>query len=329
MSRKGLIWVFLTALLVNVTTIALAQHNSMVQRIDYLSDTLSIVGRNDFPPFSSYKINNGNVFLQSAFLRPLQKAMKNHPAKLEPVVFNYYNHPDLENLAFQTQFGEYNLYIGAYADTKEYKGLSLIYPAVVSNPIHIITLPENAAQINNIGALEKMRGLVVDSEIYNNFSQRKIKELKVEHVATPLQAYEKLFTKQADYIIGGLYYHRITSSGYGLDDFLSYSKKPLFKIPVFVAMSKTTPKFSLYQKAFQDACNDPAFGNAVKAEILQMVEEVLAQNKGIVPPAFVQEAGTTEPEVKDGESALEKQPLGHIVEQKIEEKTIDEVLEGI
>lgn len=329
MSRRSLIWVFLTALLINVTTIALAQHNSMVQRIDYLSDTLSIVGRNDFPPFSSYKTDNGNIFLQSVFLRPLQKAMENHPAKLEPVVFNYYNHPDLTNLAFKTQFGEYNLYIGAYADTKEYKGLSLIYPAVVSNPIHIITLPENATQINNIEALEKLRGLVVDSEIYNNFSQRKINELKVEHVATPLEAYEKLFTKQADYIIGGLYYHRIMASEYGLDTFLSYSKKPLFKIPVFIAMSKTTPKFSLYERAFQEAFTNPAFGNAVKEEILQVVEDILAQNAGIVPPAFVQKAESAEFETKNKDAEPEKLPLGHVIEQKSEKKTIDEVLEGI
>lgn len=327
MSKKGLFWVFLVALLVNVATIALAQHNSMVQRIDYLSDTLLIAGRNNFPPFSDYKVSHGKVFLQSVFLKPLQKAMKNHPAKLKSPVFNYNQHPDLDSLAFQAQFGEYNLFIGAYADTKEYKGLDLIYPAVVSNPIHIITLPENAARISDKAALTKFRGLVVDTEIYNNFSKRKIKELNAEHVATPLEAYEKLFTKQVDYIIGGLYYHRIMSSQYGLDPFLSYSKKPLFKIPVFVAMSKTTPKFSLYQKAFQEAFADPAFGNEVKKEILQMVEDVLAQNRGIVPPAFAQAAEPAENKTIDEE--VEKQPLGHIIEQKVEEKTFDEVLEGI
>ena len=328
MWKKSLIWVFLTALAFNVATIAVAQHNSMVQRIDYLSDKLTIVGHNDFPPFADYEVSKGNIYLESAFLAPLRDAFKAHPAKLEAVEFNYTSHPDLDKLSFQTQFGEYNLYIGAYADTKIYKGLSLIYPAVVSNPIHIITLPENAQKIGDYETLKKLHGIVVDTEIYNDFSARKIKELNVEHVAAPLDAYEKLFTKQVDYIIGGLYYHRITSSKYGLDSFLSYSKKPLFKIPVFIAMSKTTPKFSLYEKAFQQAFSNPEFGNAVKAEILRMVENVVAQNAGIVPPSFAHAENKTEE--KPAEDVQEnKQPLGHIIEKKNEQKSFDEVLEGI
>lgn len=328
MGRKSLIWVFITALIMNVATLALAQHNSMVQRIDYLNDTLLIVGRSDFPPFSDYGVEKGNIVLQSAFLEPLKQALSGHPAKLEAVSFGYYNHPDLSKLSFSTQFGEYNLYIGAYADTKEYKGLSLIYPAAVSNPIHIITLPEKAQEINNFETLKKMHGLVVDTEVYNDFSARKIKEFNVEHVATPLEAYKKLFTEQADYIIGGLYYHRITSSKYGLDSFLSYSKKPLFKIPVFIAMSKTTPKFSLYERAFQEAFSNPEFGNAVKAEILRMVEDILAQNSGIVPPAFVQEQASATDE-KNDDVQQKQAPLGHVIEQKVKQKTIDEVLEGL
>jgi hypothetical protein len=99
----------------------------------------------------------------------------------------------------------------------------------------------------------------------------------------------------------------------------------LFKIPVFVALSKTTPKFSLYKKALEKAFSDPKFGNDVKAEILQIVEDELAKNAGIVPPSFTQKA---EEEVEDSLESQQK-PHGRVIEQKVKTKSFDEVLEGI
>jgi hypothetical protein len=280
-----------------------------------------------FMPFSDYVKGKayGSRILKSAFLKPLTNTLKDHSVEWKPVTFDSIDHPEYDQFAFKTRFGEFNIFLGAYAHTKRFVGLELIYPAVVSNPIHIITLPDNLEKIKNKEALKDLRGLVVDAEFYDDFSARKIKELNVVHVATSLEAYEKLFTEQADYILGGLYYNRIMSSRYGLDSFLSYSKKPLFKIPVFVALSKTTPKFSLYKKALEKAFSDPKFGNDVKAEILQIVEDELAKNAGIVPPSFTQKA---EEEVEDSLESQQK-PHGRVIEQKVKTKSFDEVLEGI
>lgn len=328
MKKTGIIWIFFVVLFVNMATIALAQHNTMVKKIDYMNDKLTIVGMNDFMPFSDYVEGKayGSRILRSAFLNPLVNTLKSHSVIWEPAHFNSLNNPKYDQLAFKTRFGEYNIFLGAYAHTKKFMGLELIYPAVVSNPIHIISLPENSEKIKNMDTLKNLRGLVVDAEAYDDFSARKIEELNVTHVATSYEAYEKLFTEQADYIIGGLYYNRMMSSRYGLDPFLSYSKQPLFKIPVFVALSKTTPKFSLYKKALEKAFSDPNFGNEVKAEILRMVEEELTQNSGIVPPSFVRkdEEKVEVPIIED-----QQKPHGHVIEQKIETKSFDEVLEGI
>lgn len=329
MKKKSILWIFFVVLSVNVATIALAQHNTMVKKIDYMNDELTVVGLDNFEPFSDYVEGNayGSRVLRGAFLKPLLNTLQNHSVKWEPVTFNIFDQINLDNLVFQARAGEFNVFIGAYAHTKKFDTLQLIYPAVVSNPIHIISLPDNLDKIKNRESLKDLRGIVVDSEFFDDFSTRKIKELNVEHVATPIEAYEKLFTEQADYILGGLYYNRIMASRYGLDPFLSYSKEPLFKIPVFVALSKTTPKFSLYKKALEEAFENPEFGKEVKAEILHMVEDELAQNAGIVPPSFAQK--TQQAEEKIDAPQLEEKPRGHIIEQQKKQKTFDEVLEGI
>lgn len=326
MRKKSLIWVFITVLLANVATLALAQHNTMIRKLDYLNDELTVVGMNGFPPFSDYRQKNNNILLQSAFIKPLNEAIVGRSMRLNMQEFTIYDKQDINNLALAVQIGKYNIYIGAYADTKRFKNLTLIYPAVISNPIHVITLPEKSEKIKDVESLKKLRGVVVDSEFYNDFSSRKIEELNVKHVENPLVAYELLFTEQIDYIIGGLYYHRIMASRQGLDSFLSYSKKPLFKIPVFLALSKSTPKFAMYLKAFQEAFSQPKFVKSVKEEILRMIEEELAANEGIVPPSF---ANAQRMEVETKGEDTEKAPVQLETDNKSNAQQFEEILEGL
>ena len=93
MKKKSILWIFFVVLSVNVATIALAQHNTMVKKIDYMNDELSIVGLNNFEPFSDYVEGNayGSRVLRSAFLKPLLNTLQNHSVKWEPITFNIFD----------------------------------------------------------------------------------------------------------------------------------------------------------------------------------------------------------------------------------------------
>ncbi len=312
-----------------LTVINSAQAQHMVQKQGYLTDDIYYTGLPDYPPFSKYLTSQREFFmLDSAFLKPLKEIAQKYDFKIkdEPKSGSV----TLQDVILDIRSGNAQMFIGAYSDSKLFTGIHLIYPAVVSNPIHIITLPDEQEKIKTTKDLAALKGIISKTEYLSDFVLRKIKPLNLTFAETPYDAYEKLFTGEADYILGGLYYNRIMSSRYGIEQYLAYSKKPLFKIPVFVAMSKTTPKLSLYDKIFSKEFNNPEFGNSVKQEILRMVEDEIAKNQGIVPPAFAKKVlPPTETANQDSTEAPAENKKGRVLEQKIKQKSIDDVLDGI
>ena len=303
-------------------------NNSMVQREEFLGDKLTVVGLPDFLPFSQYVKDGSRMQLHNVFWQPLQKALQKYRLKLSTPLFVSWDDCGYVPLIVGMREGKYHLFLGAYSDTKKFSGIVPIYPAVVSNPIHIIGLAEMPDKVKEIKDLQKLHGVVCDCEYFSDFAMRKINDLKVEHVATAYDAYEKLFTGKADYLIGSWYYNRIMSSQYGLERYLSASKKPLFKIPVFMSMSKLTPKLSEYIKMFQKILADPQFSTDIKNEILREVETQVQKNIGVVPPSFAPQEQDAVSKEED-ETSEKVEIKGRVIEQQTQQKSIEEVLEGI
>lgn len=305
-----------------------AQH--MIKEESYLAKDLIYGGVPDYPPFSEYTLITNTMhpklIYESAFLKPVQKIAAKHKFKIE--MSSSMDIPTLEQNILNIRSGDIQLFFGAYANTKLFTGIELIYPASVSNPIHVITLPETQGKIKSTKDLVAMKGIVCKSEYFSDFVLRKIKPLNITYVETPYEAYEALFTGEADYILGSMYYNRIMASRYGIEQYLAFSTKPLFKIPTFVALSKLLPQMSLYEKDLSSEFSKPEFGNEVKKEILRIVENEITKNQGIVPPAFVKKA-EQETALPVADLPGEKNSGGKIVEQKTEEKSFDEVLDGI
>ena len=302
---------------------------NMVQKEDVLKRTLLIAGLSDFPPFSYYDEAVSVYSLHSAFLKPLKDAFSSYSFKFKPYSLKdeQYQNPKLFMIAVRS--GEVNVFIGAMSDTKLFSGLELIYPASVSNPVHIITTGDGSDKIKSTSDLQSLKGVICTQEYFSDFVLRKIKGLNIEYVDTPYTAYEKLMTGEVDYMIGSSYFNRIMSSRYGIGRYLSYSKNPIFKIPMFVALSRVTPVWEEYAKVFREEFSKPSFGIAVKNEILRMVTQEEEKNEGIVPPAFALHLEENNTDPSDEEEQTSDALAGRIVEQKVEEKTFDEVLDGI
>ena len=306
-------------------------NNSMVQKEEFLGDDLFVAGIPEFPPFSYYVSEEGEepCRLRNVFIKPLKNAAKDYNLKLkDPYFLDGVNGcATYTPLILGVRDGKYQLFLGAYADTKQFSGIEFVYPAVISNPIHILTLEETQKKIKSVADLQKMKGIACKSEYFSDFILRKMKDLNIEFVDTAYDAYQKIFTGEADYLLGSLYYHRIMSSRYGLERYLASSKKPLFKIPVFMAMSKLTPKLSEYIKLFQKISTDPQFVRDIKNEILRVVETEVHNNAGVVPPSFAREVVEEAQQEEDVEEEI--QIKGRVVEEEQQQKSIDEVLDGI
>lgn len=328
---KKLIFMILMSLMLFCNASA-AEDGRFIEKINYLDKNLVAVGLPDYPPFSVM----GERELKSAFLKPLYTAMQKYGVKVEYPKNIKDDFQTVKMLLINTRAGTYQLFIGANSDTKLFTGLELVYPAVVTNPIHLITLAEKQGQIKSFSDLEKLKGVASRSEYFSDFVTRKLKEINVNFVDTPYDAYEQLFKGDADYIMGGLYYNKIMASRLGVGRYLAYSKNPLYKIPVFLALSPVMPKLTEYQKAIHEALLNPEFAKSVKEEIVRIVEEEITANDGIVPPSFAQYQTEKEEEKFDEEFDEEDNNdvennlnSGHIVEKEVHQRTMEEVLEGL
>ena len=304
---------------------------SMAVRYTYMGGKMSYLGIPDYPPFSYYDERT----YKSVFLKPIYDFANKRRIELELFVNNHSLIKNLKQSIFLTDSCQNQLFIGAYPETKMFSKLHLLYPAVVSNPIHIITLPETNAKIKSASDLQNLKGSAIKTEYFSDFVMRKIEPLKLYYAESPLDAYEKLFTGDVDYIIGGLYYNKIEASKYGIEQYLSYSKKPIFSIPVFLATCEKFPRLPLFEKALKEEMSKPEFAETIKTAIYNEVTKELEKNQGIVPPAFAKQVvdGPTPEELKAAqEEALhqreqqEKEKQEKMLE---EEQKLDNILKGM
>ena len=305
---------------------------NMVQVQSYLNVPIHIMGLPDFPPFAYYE-NKGDTYLfHSVFLKPVMKILEKHGVKTEvPHIYDDLA-DNVKLLLVKAKSGEAEMFIGAYSDTKLFSGLDVVYPAVVSNPVHLITLPETTEKVKNYGDLRNLKGIVCKTEYFSDFVLRKFKELNVSYVESPFEAYEMIITGKADYMLGSLYYNRIMASRFGVESYLTYSKNPIFKIPFFISLSKVMPVLSEYKKVLTEEFSNPEFAMEVKKEILEEVNKEVDKNAGVVPPSFIKSAEhTTQYNDSDSDNDEQDEEIssGHIVEQQVHQKTIDDVLDGI
>lgn len=304
---------------------------SMTLKRTFSGGHMTYLGVPDYPPFSYYQ---GSKY-KSVFLKPLYEFAQKRHIELEQYRINHSPVKNLNKQLLLTSSCANQLFIGAYPETKMFNKLHLIYPAVVSNPIHVITLPATNSKIKSTADLKNLKGAAIKTEYFSDFVMRKIKPLNLEYTESPYEAYEKLFTEEIDYIIGGLYYNKMEASKYGIEQYLSYSKTPIFKIPVFISTCEKMPRLIAFEKAIKEEMRKPEFAETVKSAISDMVNKTLEKNQGVVPPAFAKKVveGPTPEELKamEEEAQRKKDEEEKLLKQRQleEEEKLENAIDGI
>ena len=328
-------WLILLSIVLLCSNASAEEENKLIKKVNYLQDTVQVVGLPDFPPFSYYERGPDSYILKGAFMRPIMDVAKKQKIDIVPVRILRSEEYAVKLLLIDVRAGTYQMFIGANSDTKLYKGLELVFPSIISNPIHIITLPDKQQDIKSFDSLRTMRGIICRSEYFSDFVLRKAKELNVTIVDTPYDAYKMLFTDKADYMLGSLYYNKIMSIRYGIEKDLAFSTMPLYKTPVFIALSKVMPLLSEYLKAFKQEFSTPEFTKAVKQEIINIIDAERIKYDGVVPPSFATEEAEDKQQSKENDNKDDlkienKKVSGHIIEEEeAPQRTIEEVLEGL
>ena len=191
-----------------------------------------------------------------------------------------------DDLAQKVRQGDIDFMVGAYYQTEMFKGLHLLYPAAMHNPITVFMLPNRINEVKTTDDLKKLKGVRYTGEYFSDFVEKKVAELNPMEADTIYQMFEKLFTKEADYIISSYYFGMLEAIRLGLKKQIAPAKEALWNIPVFVGVSKTSRNRELISKRLTKYLNETQNTDMLKRNIQNVINDFEKKYEGVVPPTF-------------------------------------------
>ena len=269
---------------------------------------LNIIEATSFPDYFpiSYIEQKGNyTYLHTIFEKTMEQV-----AKMGNLQIEYVPKKDYAKAVADVRRGEIDILLGMYYDTELYSGLEYVFPAVLNNPIYIMMLPQNISKVNKPEDLKNLRGLYISSEYFSDYMQNNFKNYNIQPAKTSLQAYEKLFTGEADYVAGGYYYNYAEVCRLGLKNYVSFSKTALWNMPLFIGVSKVSKNHTKMVKILNKFIAGGKFQQDINKTLKEMVYQAELKSQGVVPPMFVKKA-----------TANDKTPADEM--QQTENKTVE------
>lgn len=294
--KKLFIYVLAVLLNINFTTTSYAQvtENQNSEKFEVLMTSYP-----DYEPLSYIVYIGRYKTLNNVFEQTLQDILGENIAVLAETG-NSFN----DNQEYLKE-GTFDIFMGLYNEThtqfKKFDHMEYLFPAIGSNPIHLITLPEKATQIKSLDDLKNLKGVYIAKEYFSDYVEQSLKNYNVESSLDIFDTYRKLFLGEIDYIIGGYYYHYANAVKLGLKDYISFSKKPIWTIPMFAAISKKSKHYNALKTLLSKKIKDKSVEEEIKKSIKEIIEQEEKNNMGIVPPKFV---------LKEGLDALTPADLG-------------------
>ena len=245
---------------------------------------IHMTGYIDYAPFGFVDSPNEVVYgkFHTLFKPMIDQFIKNANLKM---------HYDLQqrtvdDLIQKVRKGEIDFMVGAYHQTEMFKGLHLLYPAAIYNPITVFMLPNRIHEIRSTADLTKMKGVRNTNEVFSDFVEGRVAELNPIMVDSSYAAFEKLFTKQADYIITSYYNGMLEAIKLGIRHQIAPAKQTLWNIPMFVGVSKTSRYREMISKRLTAWLNDKKNIEMLKDNMQEIINDFEKRYQGVVPPSF-------------------------------------------
>jgi len=168
-----------------------------------------------------------------------------------------------------------------------------IYPAFFVDNIHVITSLQTKLDLKERKDLKNYKGIYVKQDkvadnILNDFIN-----LGINEVESYDEAYEQLLTGKVDYIAASYYPSLLELYKSGIRDYVTYSKNPVWKMPLFIRVRPEVLK-NKHVEELSDYLRSSQYKRAVKDAFDELVEIYKRNTEGIVPPTYTKETSSTE-----------------------------------
>lgn len=188
---------------------------------------------------------------------------------------------------FDVISGKVPLLLGAYYDTKLYEGLTLLYPSLISNPLVLVTMSGKPLSIKTKEDLKTLKGGMESKEYLADYVKKDLEQYNISKFESPEKLYEQLAVGNIDYVITSRYYGTIELAKLGLYDHVKISKNALWDMPMFLAVSQTSPYSKSLIKLLQKYNSKPGNREMLQEYVDKEVQKAIDENRGVVPPAYI------------------------------------------
>ena len=182
---------------------------------------------------------------------------------------------------------EFNALWGVYYKEMPYSRNQYVYPALMTNNIHLITAVQKKLDISKKEDLKDYKGMRVRTDKVSNIVAREFSSMNLKVAEDFDKAYEELLTGKIDYIVASYYPSLIAAYTLGIKKYLAYSREPLWRMPIFIRYHvnlKNKPEM----KALSGYLSSPQY-KKLREEIFQELIDVYKNNtEGVVPPTYIQ-----------------------------------------
>lgn len=244
---------------------------------------LKITSFSDYIPFG-YLNKNGksDEMLNSVFKKSLDTFFPQNGYKPKYEIFE-----TTENALQNMHRGQTNLFIGAYYSTHIFDDFEFVFPALFNNSVHLMMIPSRIKDVRQVADLKNLKGIYCKKEYFNDHVMQNFKAIGVKEVLSEDEAYEALLTGKADFMLGSYYTNYVALLKKGLKNRVAFSSKPLWNMPMFLALSKITPNLKIVRQRLQKMLRQEEFKNNILQNMKDFVEDVEKNSAGVVPPTYV------------------------------------------
>ena len=256
---------------------------------DDLRGNYSVTSYSDYFPFGYKTYAPNKSALDSVFKDALSDLSQSSKAS-----FSYIYFENISDAVIHMKEGKTQIFLGAFYATNSFDDFDFVFPAALNNPIHLIMLPNKIGEVKSTEDLKNLKGIYLQTEIFSDHMLQVFHDYSFAPVSDADEAYKKLLTQEVDFIIGSYYYQYAQVLERGLKDYVAFSTRPLFNMPMFIALSKRTGNKIELQEYFRRLLANNTFKQKVLEHIKQRIKEKENACVGVVPPMYIKPQSTND-----------------------------------
>ena len=147
-------------------------------------------------------------------------------------------------------------------------------------------LPNRIHEVKTVTDLKNLKGAYIQNEVFSDYMLGVFSNLSLTPLEDADEAYKQLLIGDIDFILGSYYYQYPMILQRGLREYVAFSSRPLWNMPMFVALSKRIEnKVDIYEY-FRKLLT----GGTFKEKVLQYIKQRIKQKEemfaGVVPPMY-------------------------------------------